>query len=428
MASKLRNYRYVPTERDITFHPKGRGPYTRWTYTQPPEFWLGDPEAKNQSFYSDLTFDHPQPRNEAEALRAVGDILDQWQRKIERRDTPTVVEALETWRTHNRKRASNERLPYRILPMQEYFQQRLATCITGDELDAYCDWRRDGNYIHPKFKDPKMAFPSEDTLNFEATMILGAIHLAEDQKRLPENYIRPLGYELPEKVPRELFLDHEQEAKFFDFCEDLYFNADRIHFGWGDRQRANAKRFAMVAMLILEAGGRSTVTEKIQWSQIILDPPRGKMPVIHLHPPGQKKTSKTNATVPMSNRIQRVLRRAWLERDPNSNWPYLLDDIRSTASSYKSVMKMAGIPHMSRHGLRATFATLSVMGGVPLEIVADWLGDSYETTKKHYAKYVPDDPIQAALINRRHDMREALRQLNQITDNRALPAQTEDVE
>lgn len=52
---------------------------------------------------------------------------------------------------------------------------------------------------------------------------------------------------------------------------------------------------------------------------------------------------------------------------------------------------------VTAHTMRHTFATLHVQSGTPLATVADWLGDSYDVTHRHYAGLCPSNAHRNAL-------------------------------
>ena len=64
---------------------------------------------------------------------------------------------------------------------------------------------------------------------------------------------------------------------------------------------------------------------------------------------------------------------------------------------FNSYVEHQGLPWVRTHTLRHTFATLHVSAGTPLTTVADWLGDSYEVTHRHYVGYAPQSQHVSAL-------------------------------
>lgn len=55
----------------------------------------------------------------------------------------------------------------------------------------------------------------------------------------------------------------------------------------------------------------------------------------------------------------------------------------------QSVAEAAGVPHLTFHMMRHSFATHLAMNGTPLAVIAGLLGDSLSVTEDHYAGYCP---------------------------------------
>ena len=86
--------------------------------------------------------------------------------------------------------------------------------------------------------------------------------------------------------------------------------------------------------------------------------------------------------------------------------PFMLrPDVSAGKSVYRydarkpfvSHVEAQGFPWVRMHTLRHTFATLHVQAGTPLTLVADWLGDSYDVTHRHYVGYAPQAAHVSAL-------------------------------
>lgn len=60
-------------------------------------------------------------------------------------------------------------------------------------------------------------------------------------------------------------------------------------------------------------------------------------------------------------------------------------------SALKALTKRCNLPWVTAHVMRHTFASLLVIEGKSIYKVAKWIGDSVETTEKHYAHLAPND-------------------------------------
>lgn len=103
---------------------------------------------------------------------------------------------------------------------------------------------------------------------------------------------------------------------------------------------------------------------------------------------------RDNRTVPMSDDFK-----AWLQvyglREPfmlqpkakHGKYRYRFD----FRAAFEALVKRAGMPDVTFHDLRRTFASLLVSKGVSLYKVAKWLGDELETVQNHYGHLIPQD-------------------------------------
>jgi len=58
---------------------------------------------------------------------------------------------------------------------------------------------------------------------------------------------------------------------------------------------------------------------------------------------------------------------------------------------FKTFMKAHGLPNLTIHDMRRSFASNLVIAGVSVFKVAVWLGDGVEVVQKHYAHLLPQD-------------------------------------
>jgi integrase len=65
----------------------------------------------------------------------------------------------------------------------------------------------------------------------------------------------------------------------------------------------------------------------------------------------------------------------------------------NVADDLEGVVERLGLPRLTLHGLRHTSATLLLLRGVSLSVVAYRLGDSMETVEKHYRRFVPGHDV-----------------------------------
>jgi integrase len=126
---------------------------------------------------------------------------------------------------------------------------------------------------------------------------------------------------------------------------------------------------------------RRGAIEALTWKQVDFD-----TRVIHYLPDGAVQTSKRKASVPISDALLTVLRRAYDER----KGPYVLDGTSWIYDELRRVAAAAGIEGLTPHVLRHTAATIMARNGVDLWIIAGILGNTVAMVEKVYAKHNPD--------------------------------------
>ena len=119
---------------------------------------------------------------------------------------------------------------------------------------------------------------------------------------------------------------------------------------------------------------------------------------------GPPKTAKSQRDLRMGNEIKAVLHEVSRfqqgRRSTEPNWAdsgYVFTTESglplypsNTYRRYKKLLERAGLPSISFHDLRRTFATLGLEAGIPVEQAQEALGhESIETTKNIYATSVP---------------------------------------
>lgn len=143
---------------------------------------------------------------------------------------------------------------------------------------------------------------------------------------------------------------------------------------------SRVERFCWIA---LDACARRTAIQELRWDTGQVDI---EQRVLHLNPPGRRQTTKRRASVPISDRLLDVLRRAHDERVG----PYVLDTPTNINGPLAAVASRAGLGGVHPHVLRHTAATHMARRGIPLWIIAQLLGNTLAQVESVYAKWQPD--------------------------------------
>jgi integrase len=147
--------------------------------------------------------------------------------------------------------------------------------------------------------------------------------------------------------------------------------------------------------MALYTAARKEALLTLQWSQIDLE--RG---IIDLNKAGVKITNKRRAIVPIPNRLMTFLRIAKKKAPKDCDNAYVINYYGSPMlridQSFRRVVADACLKNVTPHTLRHTAATWMAQAGVPLWVIAKYLGhSSTATTERVYAHHNPSFLMEA---------------------------------
>ena len=100
--------------------------------------------------------------------------------------------------------------------------------------------------------------------------------------------------------------------------------------------------------------------------------------------------NKKRADIRIGPDLMLALGTAWWMRDG----PYVVQwrgqQVKSVKTGFRAAVRRSGIDPVTIHDLRRTCAVWQAEKGVPINQIAEWLGDSIAVTEKHYARYSPE--------------------------------------
>lgn len=172
--------------------------------------------------------------------------------------------------------------------------------------------------------------------------------------------------ELPgEGQSRDRFLTRNEFAQ-------LYFHASPFHL-----------RVFLALAISTAARGKHILT--LTWDRVDFE--AGMVRYL----PGASSKKRT-APIPMNKPLRAILERAYEARggDKARVVEWRGKPVRSVRKAYERAGRLARLDDAHRHDLRRTAASWAVQDGNPIEVVATMLGDTVETTRKHYAIFSSD--------------------------------------
>ena len=181
----------------------------------------------------------------------------------------------------------------------------------------------------------------------------------------------------PPSPPRVVFMTEAQEQEFWAAA-----------MAWGDRpgQRGGpvdgaGRRIKLFVALALETAARAEAIVQLTWDRVDFE-----HLLIDYRVPGASMSKKRRAVVPISDRLLPVLQ--WGVEDQHPKAKVIgAGDIKN---GWKTFVRSIGMPWVTPHVCRHTWATQAAHDGVSLLKIAQLLGDTVETVEKNYIHFQPD--------------------------------------
>lgn len=223
----------------------------------------------------------------------------------------------------------------------------------------------------------------------EVSTLKAALAWGKTEGLIPPDWNLPVALP-PDSKPRTRRLTEAQEAQLWDYALDVYMGARSRLPGvtWETR------RVALFVLVALEAPAREATIRTLTMDRVDLD-----AGFIDFRDPERSETKKRRVVVPISDRLKPVIQRAVADRvlgvagasQPGPGGGYLLGSPQPQVyMRMKTLLRDAGVPWVSPHDLRRTWGSIRASWGVPIQHVAQVLGDRVTTTERHYAHLAPD--------------------------------------
>jgi integrase len=173
-------------------------------------------------------------------------------------------------------------------------------------------------------------------------------------------------FEMPDDSPAKVvYMDHDQEVAFWNAAQ------------------AKGGDLALFVALGLETAARKNAIFALTWDRVNF-----ALRTIDLHPKGRPITRKVNAVVPISKRLWPVLVAA--HKAAGSPTHGRVFDTRVN-QRFKVLARELGMPWVTPHVMRHTWASLAAIDGFSLFKIGKMLGDTVATVEKTYAHLMPSD-------------------------------------
>jgi integrase len=273
---------------------------------------------------------------------------------------PTIEELCRGYLEYIEARGRTKSNRYVLVPVR-----RELGFYTPDELVD--DWQQEYHDKRPGI--------STGTLRREMNTLQAVLNWAAkkklfDRNAMPEFEMPPSG------AARTAHLERDQEQWFWDQA-----------IAWGHRgdlpqqSREAAQRVMLFVTIALATSARRGAIYQLTWDRVDL-----VHKIIDFRVPGQRVSRKRKVAVPISDRLFPVLQEA-AAGGPRGR---VLGDITCIRRAFVAFTETIGVPWVTPHVLRHTWATLASRNGVPEVEIAAVMGDTLKTVHDNYVHYRPD--------------------------------------
>jgi integrase len=289
-------------------------------------------------------------------------------------DQVKVAEILTDYaREHGGEVAAPDTLVGSMEPLRAFFGTDTMASLTTERVKQYWAWRR-AHSIHGLNRERTEVEiigggAGNGTIIRElAGTLRPAIRHAIQQKRLiPGEYYIPTP---PTPPGRDYWITRAEAARLLR--ETRRDKRARLHL-------------PLYVMLALNTGQRRGAILDLTWPQVDLI--RGR---INFNPPGRVQTRKQRPWIPVPRGLLAALRRAQRRATCDHVIAYRGAPVLDVKTAFNNAAERAGIPACTSHTLRHTAGTWMALAGVPLHMIAGYLGHSHERTTTLYAHHHPD--------------------------------------
>lgn len=291
--------------------------------------------------------------------------------------------------------------------VKDRFGDTPADELTYEDLDRFYDDMLDGSYGKRVFKRNEGVVQTDRPYSTRSVAgvhdtIRSAYSLAVIRGKVLRN---PADLATPPPVSmKRSWWTPEQVAQFLRFIAQA------------DRDGSNPLPLGLVETLV-DTGGRRGETVAVRWCDIDFD--RGSLKVTRQFYRGEygpTKRERDKSIISLADATLDVLKRRrevqavhrskmgvdWPgpdhpDHDLVFTWPdgTMLDPLYVTRAIGK-LSERAGLPRLTPHGLRHSFATAALAAGVPVEVVAQRLGNTVRIVQQVYAHAIPAGDAEAA--------------------------------
>lgn len=275
------------------------------------------------------------------------------------------------------KVASKETAEFILARLRSFFGSMAVDDITPRHIDQYIKARRDGT-IGKGAKD--------STIERDLVVLRAAINHAVRKRRITSD-MAPLIENLAGSPPKDRWLRREEADRLLEEAGKAWSQKEQDYVPSEKLTRA----YKFIAIALATAARKSAILELTK-GQVDMVQRR-----INFNPPGRAQTKKRRVAVPISDWLYPIMERIIAEAPAGK----LLLGSGEIRSAFESAADRAGLPDVTPHTLRHTWACWAAQAGVSLYEIAGVLGDTLTTVQANYLHHCPDHLRSAVNFDRR---------------------------
>jgi integrase len=257
-----------------------------------------------------------------------------------------------------------------LAPAIRFFEHDLAVSITEERLRDYHD-----HLIAKGYK--------QGTQRSKLSAVLTVLRHGVKVKLIPAGSAP--SYRLPAfGAPRQFVLTPEQDALVFETA------AKRFLQGGPTRPDRVDTRTALFVCIAADSAQRRDAILALTWERVDMTP---GMETMDFRRPERQVANKKAAVVPVSDRLLPILKHARALAGANPTGK-VFDSVR-ILRGIDTLREQVGIPGLTPHVFRHSWATFALKRGMPIALVARIMADTPETITRIYLHLVTDDTREA---------------------------------
>jgi integrase len=276
--------------------------------------------------------------------------------------SPTIGAILDGYEKAKAAKVHSSAITYARKSLERHLMDVPASSLTAQRVAGYAAARRKEGAQGASVAHRKKVRPlSDGTIRRELGVLRAALNWARDA-----NWIADApAVDLPPAQPaRDRWLTKREASA-------LLAAADTLHIR------------TFIALALFTAGRAGAILD-LTWNRVDED-----AELITLAD-GKVRGKKRRQTVPIADDLKPYL----TEARKGATSPYVVEwrsgRVASVKKGFGAAVAAAKLQGVTPHVLRHTAATWMVQAGVPIKMVADYLGDSVQMIERHYAKHSPD--------------------------------------